>query len=246
MLELGKRIFVQRRGRGSLLFRSPSHKRRGEIKHPPIPLEEASGCFSGVILDLLHDPGRGAPIAKVKFEDDQERLILISEQMYVGQEIEYGEKATLALGNTLPLFCIPEGTPIFNIEGSLGDGGKFVRSSGTYATIMSQAPDKTIVKLPSGKMKSFNPKCRATIGLVAGGGRTDKPFVKAGKKFHMAKTKGWKYPKVRGVAMAAVSHPFGGGAKQRPGRSSTTSRHAPPGAKVGLIAARRSGRKKRK
>ncbi|TET30279.1 MAG: 50S ribosomal protein L2, partial [Candidatus Heimdallarchaeota archaeon] len=88
-------------------------------------------------------------------------------------------------------------------------------------------------------LKPFNPRSRATIGVVAGGGRTEKPFLKAGAKYHHLRAKGHKYPRVRGNAMNAVSHPHGGGSSTR-----TVSRNAPPGAKVGLIAARQSGRKR--
>ncbi len=42
--------------------------------------------------------------------------------------------------------------------------------------------------------------------------------------------------------MNAVDHPFGG---TNMGQHKTTSRHAPPGAKVGNIAAKRSGKKKK-
>ena len=63
---------------------------------------------------------------------------------------------------------------------------------------------------------------------------------------HLKKAKGHYYPKVRGVAMNAVSHPHGGGAHQSPPRSTTVSRHAQPGRKVGLIAAKRSGRRRKK
>ena len=47
---------------------------------------------------------------------------------------------------------------------------------------------------------------------------------------------------VRGVAQAAYVHPHGGGRHQHVGQSSTVSRDAPPGAKVGSIAARKTGR----
>ncbi len=47
---------------------------------------------------------------------------------------------------------------------------------------------------------------------------------------------------VRGVAMNPVEHPHGGGNHQHIGHASTVSRYAPPGQKVGLIAARRTGR----
>jgi len=102
---------------------------------------------------------------------------------------------------------------------------------------------KTIVQLPSGKMKKLNPKCRAVIGIVAGGGRTEKPFCKAGKKFHRMKVRATKWPTSRGVAMNVVDHPFGGGGQQHCGRPKTVARGTPPGRKVGSIAARRTGRK---
>jgi len=239
---LGKRLLVQRRGRGGSNFRAPSHKRKGKVKHHPA----REGVVHGTIKELTHDPGRGAPLAKVKFEDGREQWILVPEGSFVGQTIEYGPEASLRLGNTLPLYQIPEGTPVFNLEGVPGDGGKFVRSSGTYATILSHSADKTMIRLPSSKIKAFNPKCKATIGVVAGGGRTDKPFLKAGSKYHLSKAKSWKWPKVRGVAMNAASHPHGGGSHQHIGGPSTVPRTAPPGQKVGLIAARRAGRKQRK
>jgi len=103
-----------------------------------------------------------------------------------------------------------------------------------------------MVKLPSGATKLLKDACRATIGVVAGGGRIEKPFLKAGKKFHWMRAKGHKYPRVRGVAMNACSHPFGGGRHQHPGKPTTVSRHAPPGRKVGHIAARMTGRKEKK
>ena len=101
------------------------------------------------------------------------------------------------------------------------------------------------MKLPSKRNVELSNNCRATIGIVAGGGRTEKPFMKAGEKFHLKRAKGQIYPVTKGVKMTAASHPHGGGRHRRPGKSTTVSRHAPPGKKVGLIAARNSGKKKR-
>lgn len=59
------------------------------------------------------------------------------------------------------------------------------------------------------------------------------------------KTRAAKYPRVSAVAMNPRDHPFGGGAWKHPGGKPTTvSRNAPPGRKVGLIAARRTGMKR--
>ncbi|MEM0350819.1 MAG: 50S ribosomal protein L2, partial [Archaeoglobaceae archaeon] len=165
---------------------------------------------------------------------------LAVEGIGTGDWIYAGEKVEIAPGNTTYLKNIPEGTPICNIEKIPGDGGKFVRASGTFALVVSREEDKVIVQMPSGELKAFHPLCRATIGVVAGGGRVDKPFVKAGKKYHKMKSKAAKWPRVRGVAMCAVYHPFGGGKHQHVGRPKTVSRNAPPGRKVGSIAARRT------
>ncbi|MFB6077302.1 MAG: 50S ribosomal protein L2, partial [Candidatus Nanohaloarchaea archaeon] len=96
------------------------------------------------------------------------------------------------------------------------------------------------VRLPSGEITEFDPDCRATIGQVAGGGRTDREFDKAGQKHHKAKAEGKQYPTVSAVAMNAVDHPFGGSTK--PGRPKTVSHDASPGSKVGSIGASRSGK----
>ncbi|MEM2108986.1 MAG: 50S ribosomal protein L2 [Candidatus Odinarchaeota archaeon] len=242
---MGKRILVQRKGRGGRQFRALSNHSRGAVKYAYLQKTEPETVIKGVITDIIHDPGRGAPVAYAKLETGGECLMLISEGMGVGDTFEIGTGAELRIGNIMPLKNIPEGTPVFNIEGIPFDGGKYVRSSGAYATVVSADENKAIVKMPSGVLKTFNSNCRATIGIVAGGGRIEKPFAKAGKKFYLMKAKGIHWPVVRGAAMSAVSHPHGGGSHQGPGGPSSVKRNTPPGAKVGLIAPKRTGLKKR-
>jgi large subunit ribosomal protein L2 len=241
---MGRRIQGQRRGRagtsGSSTFKAPSHKYKANLSHKnPGP----DGTVYGTVLEIEHDPARSAPVALVTFDDGDRRYVLAPEGIAVGDDIAIGISAEIKAGNTLTLAEIPEGLPVCNIESRPGDGGKFVRSSGVNATLISHDSHATMVKLPSGEIKRFNPKCRATIGIVAGGGRTEKPFVKAGKKYHKLRTRGTKYPRVRGVAMNACDHPFGGGGRQHPGRPKSVARGAPPGRKVGSIASRRTGRR---
>jgi len=237
---MGHRIIQQNRGRGTPTYRAPSHKYRAKLEHIKVDLDQT---VSGVIKDILHDPARSAPVAKVVLESGEERYILVPEGVYVGQEIACGVSAEIKPGNSLPLAEIPEGIPICNIESKPGSGGQFVRSSGVYGILIAHDVGKTVVQLPSGEMKWLNPRCMATIGVVAGGGRTEKPFYKAGKRYHKMKSRAAKYPRVRGVAMNVVDHPFGGGGWQHPGRPTTVSRNAPPGRKVGSIAARRTGKR---
>ena len=245
---MGKRILAQRKGRGTPTFRSPVHKKLGPVRYLEIhrALREGDGILRAKILDLQHEPGRGAPVAILALENGRKTLYLPPEGAYVGQVIEIGPKAEPAPGNVLPLEAIPDGTPVYNIEVRPGDGGKLVRASGTYALVIAHEETGVRIQLPSGKTKVLNPKCMATIGVVAGGGRTEKPFYKAGRKYHLSKAKAWKWPTVRGVAMSPYAHPHGGGSHQHLGKPSTVPRGAPPGRKVGHIAARKTGRGKKR
>jgi len=206
--------------------------------------EEKEGVVQGQISGILHETGRGSPLASVRLETGEIFYTVVPEGVYEGQPTQVGSKASVEIGNILPTGSIPEGTMVCNIELSPGDGGKIARSSGAYATVVAHTPDGTMIKLPSGKTRYVNDLCRATIGVIGGAGRVEKPFLKAGAKFHWKRAKGLKYPRTRGVAMVAASHPYG--SSKRGGRKVTTvSRRAPPGKKVGLIAARRTGRKRK-
>ncbi|MFC6962371.1 50S ribosomal protein L2 [Halocatena marina] len=237
---MGRRILGQRRGRGTPTFRAPSNRYKANLSHRTN--EEGTDVLSGEIVDIEHDPARAAPIAAVEFEDGDQRLVLAPEGITVGDEIQIGISAEISPGNTLPLREIPEGVPVCNVERQAGDGGKFARASGVSATLLAHDRNAAVVQLPSGEVRRLSPDCRATIGVVAGGGRTEKPFVKAGNKYHKMRARGTKWPRVRGVAMNAVDHPFGGGGRQHPGQPKSVSRDAPPGRKVGDIASRRTGR----
>jgi large subunit ribosomal protein L2 len=195
---------------------------------------------TGKIRDLVHAPGRTSPLAEVDL-DGKIVKIIAAEGMQVGQQIQIGDAGAIAAGNIMLLGSIPEGTLVFNIEARPGDGGKFVRSSGNAAAIVSRG-EKVVVQMPSGAFKTFDPRCRASVGIVAGGGHREKPFGKAGAKFHAYRSKSKAYFKVRGVAMNPVDHPHGGGSHQHVGKPSTVGRNAPPGRKVGRLSPKRKPR----
>ena len=242
---MGKRIRVQRRGRGSSTFRASTHKRVVHVQYPPISQEEREGVIRGRVKEIVHESGRGSPLASVRLETGETYHTVVPEGVYEGQPIQMGNKASVDVGNVLSLGSIPEGTMICNIELSPSDGGKMARSSGSHATVVAHTPEGTMIKLPSGKTRYLNDLCRATVGVISASGRVDKPFLKAGAKFHWMKAKGRMYPRTRGVAMIAAAHPYGS-SKRGARKVTTVSRHAPPGKKVGLIAARSTGRKRKK
>jgi len=245
---MGKTIRGQRKGVGTV-FRSHTKLRKCKVQLRNTDYAERRGFVKGVIKQIVHESGRGAPLAKVHFRNayryrtDKETFVA-AEGMYDGQFIYCGIKAKLAVGNVMPISQMPEGTIICQIEEKVRDKGVLVKASGDYAVIITHDEDKglTRVRLPSGSKKTLSNKCRAMVGIVGGGGRLDKPMLKAGRAFHKYRVKRNEWPKVRGVAMNPVEHPHGGGNHQHIGHASTSARDDPAGRKVGMMAARRTGR----
>ncbi len=236
-----KRLPQQRRGRGLPRYRSPSHRYKGKVSFPPVLNER----WVGRIIDIINCPGHSAPLMKVRWENRMESLLIAPLGVKVGDVVEMGPDVEIKEGNIAMLGAVPEGTNVFMIELRPGDGGKLVRSAGSSARVVSKDEKYVYVQLPSREIKALDPRCRAIIGQAAGGGRLEKPIVKAGKKYHIMKARNKKWPIVAASARNAVDHPFGGGKTRRPNKPKTVSRDAPPGKKVGSIAARRTGLRKK-
>lgn len=158
--------------------------RNGVAQFRSLDYSERHGYVRGIVKEIIHDPGRGAPLAKVVFRDPYKfklhtETFIVNEGMYTGQFIYAGKNAALTVGNVLPLGHMPEGTVVTNVEEKIGDRGKLARTSGNYITIIGHNPDegKTRIKLPSGSKKVVHSGARGMIGIVAGGGRTDKPLM---------------------------------------------------------------------
>lgn len=240
---MGKNLIQQRRGRGTFTYRAPSFRYVTAVKHRTYDDIEKSNVIKGKVIDLVHCPGHSAPLAKIRYDNNEINYIFAPEKIKVGDAIESGAKAIINLGCTLPLKNITEGTSIYNIESIPGDGGKFCRVAGSFVKLVSFMDNYAVIKMPSKKQKKIHIDCRATVGIIAGSGRKDKPWVKAGKKHHAMRARGKLYPRTSAVAMNAVDHPYGCGRGRRHAKIKPASRHAPPGRKVGKVASRRTGRR---
>merc|ERR1711992_427407 len=179
LAEMGRIIQTCRKGAGGI-FKAVQRTRKGAAKYRSLNYAERHGYIKGVVKDIIHDPGRGAPLCKVQFQDPYKygkdnELFVAAEGTSTGQFIYAGKKAQLYIGNIMPIGNMPEGTACCGVESKVLDS-----------------------------------RCRATVGVVAGGGRIDKPLLKAGRAYHKYKVKRNCWPKVRGVAMNPVEHPFGG------------------------------------
>jgi len=232
---MGKRIIVQARGRGGPRYRV---RRQAFSIRPRYPVN-LSG--EGIVIKIINSMGHSAPLAKIKY-DKGIFFMPAFKGMAELQKINF-ENNELTPGNILRLKDIPIKTPVYNIEAKPGDGGIFIRSGGNSGVVNRISETGIFILMPSKQEKKFNPQCRATIGIIAGSGRFDKPIIKAGKRYYMKKSKGKLWPRTSAVKMNAIDHPFGGGRGKRI-KSKIAKRNAPPGAKVGLLRPRRTGKQK--
>lgn len=239
---MGKNLIQQKRGKGSPRYRAPSFRFKGISK---FSVYEENKAITANITDILHSSGHSAPLMELEYSNGEIGLLQAPEGVKAGDKIEIGKDAEIKPGNVLPLKHIPEGTSIYNIESNPGDGGRFVRASGAFAKIITKTNESIVIQLPSSKRRTFLPECKAAIGIVAGSGRTEKPFLKAGNKFYAMKARNKLWPQVSGTSMNSVDHPFGGSSSHAKGIPTQSSRNAPPGRKVGKIAPKRTGRHKR-
>lgn len=240
---MGKVSRSRRIGKGR--YKAPSFRFKASIKYRSYDQQEKKSVVEGKVVDIINDPSRTSPLIVVQFGSEKYYLPAF-EGAILGYRLETGIKAEIKPGNTLPLAKIPDGTIIHNIELQPGDGGKIVRSAGTSSRVISHEKDKVVIRLPSKKFKTISSLCRATVGVISGTGRREKPIVKAGKKHYMMKARGKMWPVTAGAAMNAVDHKFGGKRRSTQKKYKTVSRGAPPGRKVGSIAARRTGKKRRR
>ena len=237
---MGKRIIQQARGKGSHTYRVPRQAFSIRLKYP----KELSG--EGVVMSLVNSKGHSAPLAKIKYSDGV-FYIPACKGMVEGQKINFEKYPKghegIENGNILKLKDIPIKTAVYNIESRPRDGGVFIRSAGSSATINRVSENGVFVVMPSKKEKKFHGNCRATIGEIAGTGRLDKPILKAGKQFYIKKARNKLWPRTSAVKMNVIDHPFGSGRGKNP-KSKVAKRNAPAGKRVGLIRPRRTGHRR--
>ena len=193
------------------------HKGGGEKrKYRIIDFKRNKDGIPGKVATIEYDPNRSANIALINYADGEQRYLLAPQGLKVGMTVCSGENVDITIGNCLPLFNIPVGTTIHNIELHQGHGGQLVRAAGSSAQILGREDRYVLIRLTSGEVRRVLGVCRATIGSV---GNQDHELVnigKAGRTRHMGIR-----PTVRGSVMNPNDHPHGGGEGRQPiGRKS--------------------------
>jgi len=223
---MGKRIIVQRRGKGSKTYRVNKTAYKYELKVPKDLFGE-----EGRVVKILSSPAHSAPVAKVAYSKGS-FYIPAFKGMIEGQKIEF-ETKNIQPGNVVKLGEVPIKTEVYCIESRPKDGGKFIKTAGSSAIVSRLIGEKVFITMPSKKEKGFHKDCRVIIGVIAGDGRKEKPIVKAGKKHYMMKSRNKLWPRTSAVKMNKIDHPFGCGRGKNP-KSKIAKRNAPAEKKVVL------------
>jgi len=188
------RVSVRQRGGGSKRFLREIDWKRDKVGVP------------AKVVSFEYDPNRGAPICLLHYVDGEKRYILAPEGLKIGDEVVSGPEAEIRVGNALPLEKIPVGTVVHCLEIRPGKGAQMVRGAGNAAIVVAKEEEWVTVKMPSGQMRLFSGKAKATIGQLGNVDKKTKKLGKAGRKRRMGIR-----PTVRGVAQNPRSHPHGGG-----------------------------------
>jgi large subunit ribosomal protein L2 len=190
------------RGKITVRHHGGGHKRRYRV----IDFKRDKFGVPARVESIEYDPNRSARIALLLYADGERRYIIAPIGLTVGDPVSSGPEAEIRTGNAMPIYRIPLGTLIHNVELHPGRGGQLVRSAGASAQLMAKEGPYAQVRLPSGEVRLVSQKCLATIGQVGNVDHSNITLGKAGRKRWLGRR-----PSVRGTAMDPSSHPHGGG-----------------------------------
>ncbi len=190
------------RGKITVRHHGGGHKRRYRV----IDFKRDKFGIPARVESIEYDPNRSARIALLLYADGERRYIIAPIGLTVGDPVSSGPEAEIRTGNAIPIYRIPLGTLIHNVELHPGRGGQLVRSAGASAQLMAKEGPYAQVRLPSGEVRLVSQKCLATIGQVGNVDHSNITLGKAGRKRWLGRR-----PSVRGTAMDPASHPHGGG-----------------------------------
>ncbi|MCC7532795.1 MAG: 50S ribosomal protein L2 [Bacteroidia bacterium] len=189
-------------GKMTMRYIGGGHKQKYRI----IDFKRDKHAIPATVATIEYDPNRSARIALLNYADGEKRYIVAPHGLKVGQTVISGKGSAPEVGNALPLSEIPLGSIIYNIELQPGQGGKLVRSAGSFAQLLNRDGKYAIVKLASGETRMIVATCLASMGSVS---NPDHILERKGK----AGANRWRgiRPRTRAVAMNPVDHPMGGG-----------------------------------
>jgi large subunit ribosomal protein L2 len=201
-------------------FRGGGHKQRYRV----IDFKRRRDDVAATVLSIEYDPNRTSRIALIEYPRDEaadkaareagkppvfsRTYILAPNGLKAGDKVISGESDAVEPkpGNCMPLWKVPLGMSVHNVEMVPGKGGQICRSAGCGAVLTAREKDWAQLTMPSGEIRRVPSKCRATIGVVSNAEHMNISIGKAGRM----RWKGRK-PHNRGTTMNPTDHPMGGG-----------------------------------
>nr|YP_009139323.1 ribosomal protein L2 [Lepidodinium chlorophorum]BAR72297.1 ribosomal protein L2 [Lepidodinium chlorophorum] len=197
---------VRRRGKIVCRHRIGRHKRLYRI----IDFWRNKIYKLGYVCSIEYDPNRNSSIARITYSDKTQKYILAPNRVHVGAKIIAGFQVPIENGNSLPLWNIPLGTNVHNVELYPGSGGKLGRSAGMLINLIAREQGFVTLRLPSGKLRLVSQMCWRTIGQVSNVTARNIKLGKRGRMFWLGRRS-----MVRGSVINPVDHPHGGGEGRR-------------------------------
>jgi large subunit ribosomal protein L2 len=200
-------------------FRGGGHKQRYRV----IDFKRTRDNVEATVIQIEYDPCRTSRIALIEYPRDpngpkpgdenynpqfSRAYILAPNGLKAGDKVISGETEAVEPkpGNCMPLWKVPLGMTVHNVELVPGKGGQICRSAGCSATLTAREKEWAQLTMPSGEIRRVPSRCRATIGAVSNAEHMNISIGKAGRM----RWKGRK-PHNRGMAMNPTDHPMGGG-----------------------------------
>jgi large subunit ribosomal protein L2 len=190
-------------------FRGGGHKQKLRV----IDFKRKRDNVEATVIQVEYDPCRSARIALLEYPADEKydfnrAYILAPDGLKAGDKVISGDTEAVEPkpGNCMPLWKVPLGMTIHNVELTPGRGGQICRSAGCAATLTAREKEWAQLTMPSGEIRRLSSKCRATIGSVSNPEHMNISIGKAGR----VRWKGRK-PHNRGTTMNPTDHPMGGG-----------------------------------
>ncbi|MFM7468561.1 MAG: 50S ribosomal protein L2 [Vampirovibrionales bacterium] len=199
---LNKKAGRNNYGRVTVRHRGGGHKQKYRL----IDFKRNKNYVPAKVETIEYDPNRNVNISLVTYRDGEKRYILHPRDLQVGATIMSGPDVEIAVGNALPLYAIPLGYNVHNVELVPGKGGQLARSAGTSAQVIAKEGDYVTLRLPSSEMRMVRRDCYATIGSLDNEDIINTASGKAGRTRWLGRR-----PQVRGSVMNPVDHPHGGG-----------------------------------
>jgi len=158
------------------------------------------------VASLDYDPNRNAVIALLHYASGAKMYMLAPRSIKCGQSVTFGFLAPRSVGSIRPIYFLPSGSIVHNLELQKGKGGQVARAGGTFVKLLIKSGRYVTVTMPSKEIRLIPRECCATLGQV---GTTMAGSVTIGK----AGRSRWngRRPRVRGSAQNPNDHPHGGG-----------------------------------